>query len=126
MTLNDHIMQQPAWLVAWVGLLVLISLLAIPFSIKDSRPRWIILAFVAAAVLMNVLYEKFGYTRILGLGHIVFWTPAWIYIWRNRKKNPAAIWTNRYLISWLIIAGISLIVDYADVIRYLLGDEAPL
>lgn len=126
MTLNDHIMQQPTWLVAWVGLLVVISLLAIPFAIKDARPRWIILAFIGAAILMNLLYEKFGYTRILGLAHIVFWTPVWIYIWRNRNKNPQRAWTNRYLVAWLLIAGISLIIDYADVIRYILGDKGPL
>lgn len=34
---------------------------------------------------MTTIYGKFGYERILGLGHIIAWTPALYYLAKTQK-----------------------------------------
>lgn len=124
MTMNEHMMGYPLGLKIWIGIMMLTVILAIPFAIKDWRARWVVLSMIANVIFMEFLFAKFGFTRILGLAHIVFWTPLWIYLWRSRAANPQRIWTGRYVKLALIVIGISLLFDYADVARYLLGDTA--
>ena len=124
MTLNDYMMLSPLWLKIWMAIMGLTMLLAIPFALKDWRARFALLAMIANIVLMSALFEKFGYTRILGLAHIIFWTPLLAYLWQNRNAHAGRIWTNRWVRAAMVVIFISLLFDYTDVIRYLLGDRA--
>ena len=99
---------------------------AIIFALKDTRARVVVLAMIANIIFMVLLYNQFGYTRILGLSHIIFWTPLLAYLWKKRGAYPAHLWANRWMWGIMIINGLSLLIDYTDVIRYLLGDRAPL
>jgi len=120
--MNEYVALQPLWLQIWLLILVGINFAAILFVLKDWRPRIIILAFILVALIMGSMFERFGYTRILGLVHVIVWTPLLAYLWKTRKKYPEHIWTNRYIYLFVAIVGMSLVVDYIDVIRYLLGD----
>lgn len=120
--MNEYVALQPLWLQIWLIVLVGINLAALLFVLKDWRPRIIVLAFVLVALIMGPMFAKFGYTRILGLVHVIVWTPLMAYLWKTRKTYPAHIWTNRYVYVFMLIVGISLVVDYVDVVRYLLGD----
>ncbi len=123
MTMNEHMMASPTWLLIWLGIMGLTVLLAIPFAIKDWRARWAIIAMIGNVVVMSALFEKFGFTRILGLAHIIFWTPLLAYLWKNRKAHADRIWTNRWARLAMVVILISLLFDYADVIRWLLGER---
>jgi len=46
----------------------------------------IILPFVVAAILMDWMNNTFGYVRLLGMAHLVAWTPAFVYVPRCRKE----------------------------------------
>jgi len=120
--MNDYVALQPLWLQIWLIALVGINFAAILFVLKDWRPRIIVLAFVLVALMMGPMFAKFGYTRILGLVHVIVWTPLMAYLWKTRNNYPAHIWTNRYVYVFMLIVGMSLVIDYVDVIRYLLGD----
>ena len=133
-TLNDAIMTEPIWLQAWIGLLVIANLGTLAFVMTKESGRWrfrleavaILASFFAAAALMTWMYDKFGYVRLLGLPHLIFWGPvlAWL-IYRYRKGAfvpPFSI----YLIFYFVIAGTSLLIDAIDVIRYFSGDDGPL
>ncbi|MEZ5559970.1 MAG: hypothetical protein R3E86_15670 [Pseudomonadales bacterium] len=128
-TLNEAIALQPAWLQAWIMVLVLTHLAALAFVVGRVDARWqvrvepfvIIGSFLVAAVFMSWLYERVGYVRLLGLAHVLFWTPAWVWIWRRRRRVPAKSVYGWYLVAYLAIAGTSLIVDVIDLCRYVLG-----
>lgn len=124
MTMNEHMMAQPTWLVIWIAVLVGLHIVAIPLAFKDWRPRVMVIVMILNGMFMSALFSKYGYTRILGLSHIIFWTPLLAYLWKSRNAHPKRVWTGRFVKLAMLIILISLLVDYADVIRYVLGDRA--
>jgi hypothetical protein len=79
-------------------------------------------AFVAAAILMQQLYQSIGYVRLLGLAHLVCWGRVWFWILSRRREYEWRSLFGGYLHVYLLIAGISLLIDVIDVVRYVLGD----
>ena len=79
MTMNEHMLSQPLWVVIWIMIMIGLHIAAIPFAIKDWRPRIMVITMILNAIFMSALFQKFGYTRILGLSHVVFWTPLLAY-----------------------------------------------
>ncbi len=124
MSFEEHIAAGPLWVQIWVGIMTVVNLSAIVFVWKDVRPRWVLAALLPNAIFMQYLFSVFGYTRILGLSHVIFWTPLLIYLYRSRRPDDRQSWTGRYLYTVMIVNGISLLFDYSDVIRHLLGDGA--
>src|SRR3546814_14307290 len=102
-------MQQPVWLQAWIGLLMAVNLGAALFvARRDGGGAWricwpalaILGAFFGAAMLMNWLYDQYGYVRLLGLAHLVFWTPVYGWILMKRKQIAAPqSWLGKYQIG---------------------------
>ncbi len=133
-TLTDATATEPAWLQSWVILLGVGPLGALLFVAHRRDGRWavrpepfaILGSFFAAAALMDWLYGQVGYVRLLGLAHLVFWTPAWVWVLSRRAEIGAAGAFGKYLHFYLAIAGASLAIDAIDVVRHLLGDGALL
>tara|TARA_B110000858_G_scaffold194218_1_gene248160 strand:- start:1266 stop:1706 length:441 start_codon:yes stop_codon:yes gene_type:complete len=129
-TLNEAISSEPLWLQVWVMLLVIANLAAIPFALTKVEGAWklrkeclaIIVSFIAAAILMNWMYDTFGYVRLLGMAHLIAWTPAFVYVLMRRKELGMSTAFAKYLHFYLIVAGLSLAIDFLDVVRYFLGD----
>jgi hypothetical protein len=46
----------------------------------------IIVAFAVAAILMDWMYNTFGYVYLRGMAHLVAWTPAFVYVLMRRKQ----------------------------------------
>ena len=134
-TLGDAIMAtQPAWLLAYLMVLVAANLGAVFFIAKKTpqgwRPRYealaIIAAFLLAGEFMEYLYQQYGYVRLLGLAHIVFWTPVYAWIFTHRKDYEATPYFAKFVLFYLVMAGISLTIDIIDVARYLLGETGSM
>jgi len=129
-TLNDAIATEPLWLQAWVMVLVVTNLVALLFVVGRRQGRWlvrpepvaIVASFLAAGVFMSWLYEQVGYVRLLGLPHLVLWGPVWVWILSRRRALGTDTLYGKYIHLYLVIAGISLLIDAIDVIRYLVGD----
>lgn len=129
-SLGEAIAAEPFWLLGWVGILGLANLLAVLFVVTRKADRWrvrpeplaILAAFFAAAMLMEWMYARVGYVRLLGLAHLVFWGPVWAWLVTRRAGIGTGTWFGRYIHLYLVIAGISLVIDAVDVIRHLLGD----
>jgi len=130
MTMQEAIALQPAWIGTWLMVLLACAFI-LPISLifwKKTRIAGIItpIASFASAFLTGQLYNAFGYVKLLGLGHIVFWTPLVIYLimlWRNGEvpKVPQIILS--VVIGAILI---SLVFDYVDLAKYILGDRTPL
>lgn len=121
-----HINASPMHWVLWMNLMGLVNFGAILFALKDPRARFVVLAMIGNLIFMTLLFKQLGYTRILGLSHIIFWTPLLAYLWKKRGAFPDHIWATRWMWGVMIINGLSLLIDYTDVIRYVLGERVPL
>jgi asparagine N-glycosylation enzyme membrane subunit Stt3 len=132
--LNAAIATEPLWLQGWIMLLVLANAGAVFFVVTRQdgrlRPRWeaiaIVAGFAAAGVFMTWLYDVVGYVRLLGLAHLLFWTPAYAWVLSRFLRGGLTPAFRHYAVFYLAIAGASLVVDVVDVARYLLGDRQPL
>lgn len=121
----QDIAAEPVWLQAWIYWLIAINTASILFVIQRAEARWILAAWLAVVLaIMPAFYETFGYTRILGVAHIVVWAPLLVYLWDRRERFDTATWAGRYL--WVLFATnlVSLAIDYIDLARYLTGDQA--
>ena len=129
-TLSEAIALQPGWLLTWIYALVATNLAAVLFIFGRVDGKWkfrlealaILLSFIAAGSFMEYLYGQYGYVRLLGIAHLVFWTPVYIWIWRRRAEHfPTTTLFGKYLIVYLVVDGISLVIDAIDVVRHFTG-----
>lgn len=117
---SAEIQNQPQWVQIWLNFLGPINFVAVLFVFKSRLP-WIVLgAIVISFILMMLLYDQYGYVKLLGLPHILVWTPMLIYFWRVVPKLPTS-WMKKYLYVLMGANFISLLFDYVDVARYFLG-----
>jgi len=119
----EQIGREPFWLQAWIAWLVLVNSASILF-VRRAEGRFALLAWIASAVTMGLLFETFGYTRILGLAHLIWWTPLVIWLFRRRAgfgEGAFGGWAR-----WLLVTNaVSLAIDTVDVARWVFGDRGP-
>jgi hypothetical protein len=107
-------MQQPVWIPVWVLTLMIVNIASIGFW-SEPLAKVIFVTFMLSAMLMMGLYSKFGFEKILGMGHIL-WIPLLVYV---LMEIPTANDTFKaYLIILSISIVVSLAMDIVDVRRY--------
>lgn len=129
-TLGEALATEPVWLQVWVAALVGVHLPALAFVVGREAGRWrvrvepvlILASFAAAGLVMDWLYGQVGYVRLLGLAHLVGWTPAFVWVLSRRHTIGSGSLFSKWVRVYLIIAGTSLVIDLVDVVRYLVGD----
>ncbi|MEG9861236.1 MAG: hypothetical protein V6Z81_01835 [Parvularculales bacterium] len=124
MELSDHISQGPQWIQFWVTWLAFINTAAVLFAFHRKEAHWILTAWLAVLVFMPVLFDEVGYVRLLGIVHIIFWTPLLVYLWRQRSQILWKTLSGFYIRVLFISNLVSLTFDYVDLIRYIAGDYA--
>ena len=133
--LASAISSEPMWLQHWISVLVVVNMAAILFIVRKNsegklRPRIeafaILASMMAAGIFMSWLYEQVGYVRLLGLAHIVFWLPVFVWLAVKFRRGEFSGPFKYYLILYFVIDGASLAIDTADVVRYLAGDRQAL
>jgi len=122
MTLTEEIMSQPLWLQAWIGWMGLVNVTAIIF-LRRVEARWVAAAMIVAFPLMTWLHAQYGYQRILGLAHVVAWTPLLVYLWSRRAQWDIASLSGKWIAVLFATNLTSLVIDYVDVARYLTGER---
>jgi hypothetical protein len=129
MTLSQAIAQQPLWVQYWLYILIF-GIVVLPLALliwKQARLTAIIT--VAASILAGIgvssLYDQLGYVKLLGLPHIVLWTPLVWFLWRQSKRPDMPQWPRRILLVVFAVFVVSLVFDYVDVARYVLGERLP-
>lgn len=129
MTLDEAMTAHgPAWLSIWLPIL-LGGAFILPLTLLIWKTtRWAAVISVAAALIgavtTNLLYAKMGYVKLLGLPHILVWTPLVAYL-LFKLRSPVITIAPKVIMSVICaVIVISLAFDYFDVIRYLLGNRA--
>lgn len=97
------------------------------FIWRETRGATIFLIIAALLNLSGILLlnSLTGYTRLLGLPHVLFWTPAAFHIFIVLRRGVPRI-PSMIIAVILVTILISLAFDYTDVIRYLAGERGSL
>ncbi|MCA8901540.1 MAG: hypothetical protein KDA53_09835 [Hyphomonas sp.] len=122
---NADVAAQPQWVQVWMNVMVaVLALGGLAFSFVRVEARWVLASFVAGAAGLFFIYSQMGYVRLLGLGHVLFWTPALVYLLRRRDTwRVRETWSGKWIAIAAAVMTISLAFDYADVIRWGLGER---
>lgn len=109
-----ELIQQPVWVSLWVLVLMLVNMASLAFW-REAVAQLILMNFLASAMLMMGLYARFGFTKILGLGHVP-WIPLLAYVVTQIPAAEASF--KRYLLVLSVSMAISLVLDTIDVWNY--------
>lgn len=110
------------WLIGLVAVNVVVPLVCFP-----TRPeaRVVVATFLAGAVLMTVLTALTGFSRLLGLAHVV-WVPLLYYLWTRASMVGADGAYGIWMRTVMVADAISLAIDVTDVLRYVAGERAEI
>ena len=109
-----ELIQQPIWVSIWLLFLMIVNFASVAFW-NELLAKVILITFILSAIFMMGLYSRFGFEKILGLGHIL-WIPLLVYVLIEIPAVEVAF--KSYLIILLISITISLVFDIIDVWRY--------
>ncbi len=108
----------------WMVLLVSANMVAPWFFLGTLEAIVTLVGVMIGMLLMMVLFARYGFVRLLGLGHLPwFFTVPWLLHRLDEAvgSGPFYYW----LLAVITLNSISLIIDTVDVIRYLKGDRQP-
>ncbi len=112
----------------WVAVMAIanMALGILYFSMPEGKLT--LAALMGSFVVMTVIFSKFGFVRLLGLGHVLFWTPLCIWLLTRLQDGQydLAVGLKTWVYCVLVVNILSLLIDYADVIRYLRGERSAL
>jgi hypothetical protein len=110
----SELFQQPLWVTVWVFWLMLVNVASLLYW-SEPLAKIIFVTFMLSAMLMMGLYSKFGFEKILGLGHVL-WIPLLAYL-LIEFPTVSHDFIN-YLIVLLLSITVSLAFDIVDVWSY--------
>ena len=110
----SELFQQSLWVSLWVFWLMVINVASLLFW-SEPLAKIIFLTFMLSAMLMMGLYSKFGFEKILGLGHVL-WIPLLAYLSMELPSLPGDF--KNYLIVLSLSITVSLAFDIVDVWSY--------
>jgi hypothetical protein len=119
------------WVKVWLWVLnaVFIAALVLPHS---SLRTWIVLSYVGAGLcLLPIMIIQRGLTRLLGLGHLLPWTPLLIYLALRLCGDAAGPrihfsddpWIFGYVSVLISAVIVCLVFDVYDAYRWIRGER---
>ena len=120
---NRGILSMPLQWQLWLALLVGANGIAPFFFFSHLEARVTLAAMLLSMLGMTALTARFGFSRILGLGHAA-WLPLLFFLVNRATDVPIATGFGLWLWSVIVLDSISLLLDGADVVRFLRGDRA--
>lgn len=120
--LNRGILALPVGWQLWMVALVGANVVAPLFFLPRTEALLVLGSTMLSLSLMTWLTGRFGFSRILGLGH-VFWIPVWFYLVANLHSVPGADAFGYWVRSVVLLNSISLAIDAVDIVRYIGGER---
>ncbi len=108
----------------WTGLLVLVNLILPIFFLPKLEAVVALGGVMISMFIMMNLFAKFGFVRLLGLGHFPWlFTVPWLALQLGQTTESDAFYY--WLLAIVVIDSISLVIDAVDVVRYWRGERTP-
>ncbi len=120
---NKGMIKMPMHWQAWLMLLVLANAITPLFFLRHLEAQVVLGTMLASVTLMTSLTARFGFTRVLGLGHIL-WVPMLAFLLARLGQIPPSDAYGIWIRALIVLNSVSLVIDAADVIRYIAGDRA--
>ena len=120
---NQGLLALPLHLRAWVLLLIGVNLVTPFFFLEHVEAQAVLAAGALGMVLMTALTARFGFSRIIGLGHIA-WVPLLGFLWSQLPDIPATEAFGIWLRAVIVLDVTSLVLDAVDAVRFARGDRA--
>ncbi len=120
---NRGLLGMPLHWQLWLGMLIGANLVAPLFFLGHLEAQVTIAALLISMTLMTALTGRYGFSRILGLGHVA-WLPLLAFLAGSVAEAPATSGFGLWLRSVIVLDAISLALDAADALRFLRGDRA--
>ena len=120
---NKSMMKMPIHWRLWLALLVIVNFVIPLFFLNRLEAQVVAGTLIASVILMTGLTALSGFTRLLGLGHIL-WIPLLYFLWMRLEQNPVDDLFGLWLRALMILNAASLIIDVIDVGRYIAGDRS--
>ena len=115
------LLRSPLRVRIWLAALVAVNMAAPLYFLDSLEAKLILAALGGSMVLMTVLTGIAGFTRLLGLGHIL-WIP--LLLWLIPRLEQLGGDAHRRLGPALIVLNsVSLTLDAIDVVRYIRGER---
>ena len=119
---NRGILKMPLRWKRWLMLLVAANVVGPLFFLDHLEAQVVLGTILASMTLMTLLTARFGFTRILGLGHIL-WVPMLVFLFTRLGDIPPRDAFGIWIRALFVLNGISLVIDAVDVIRYIAGER---
>ena len=117
--------KMPLWVRLWVAVLMALNGIAPLFFLLRIEAQAVLGTLMVSAMLMGAITAAAGFTRLLGLGHFL-WFGLLPYLWSRldafAADSPDGIW----LRAVIAVNSISLVLDVVDVARYARGERAEI
>lgn len=118
-------LQLPMTVKLWLGALMTVNAVVPLLFLERFEARVVLLVFLASFLLMSWLTARSGFTRLLGLGHVL-WIPLVAFLAAQldavTRGEPYRLW----MLSVIVLNSISLVMDVVDVVRFARGDREEL
>lgn len=116
------LLKMPLWVKLWMGVLMLFNGAIPMFYLSLVEARVVLATMMGSALLMGAITGVTGFTRLVRLGHFV-WFGLAAYLWGRldffAAGSPEGIWLRGVIVLNLV----SLLIDSVDVVRYIRGER---
>ena len=119
---NKGILRMSLPVKTWLLLLVAANGVAPLFFLDRVEAQAVLVSMMIGAMLMSLLTARFGFSRILGVGHIL-WIPLLGWLAFRLEQIPADDSFGLWIRGVMLLNAVSLVIDTADVVRYAAGDR---
>ena len=119
---NKGVLKMPVLWQIWLAVLVATNLVVPMFFLQRWEARVVLGTILASLALMTFLAGRYGFTRILGLGHIL-WVPMLAFLVARLGDIPDNDAFGIWIRAVIVLNSLSLVIDAIDAIRYIAGDR---
>ncbi len=122
---NQGLLNMPPHLQVWVAMLIGANLVAPLFFLDHVEAQATLVAGLAGMAIMTALTGRFGFSRIVGLGHVA-WLPLLVFLGSRLADVPATDAFGIWLRAVVVLDAVSLAFDALDVVRFARGERAEI
>jgi hypothetical protein len=120
---NRGIFRLPIGVRLWLMLLMAVNLFVPVLYLQRSEARIVLLTFLASFLLMVLITRASGFTRLLGLGHVL-WVPLVPFLLSRLDQIVVGDAYGVWIGSVIALNSISLVLDSVDVARFARGERS--
>lgn len=111
---------------AWVSVLGGVNVVGGVAYVGRPEGQATLVAMAVAMGIMVAVVQGRGFVRLVGIGHLVAWIPLLAWLALRLNEIPTGGGLRSWVLSILVLNGLSLAIDLVDVVRYTRGEREPM